>query len=217
MSYDDAYEAAPDLFGAGPEALLVDHWEALPPGRPVLDLGAGQGRHALWLARRGITVEALDPSTVAVDTVRAAAEAEGLPVDPVRGGFESHPGAAAPYGGVLIFGLIQILRWDGIRELQRRVERWTAPGSLLFITAFSTRDEAFARLSRTLSPIGPRSFVTADGEPRTFLEPNEILTLFPGCAPLHHWEGLGPEHRHGDGPPERHHRIEAVLRRGLLG
>ena len=28
---------------------------------------------------------------------------------------------------------------------------------------------------------------------------------------VHLWEGLGPEHRHGDGSPERHGKVEAVL------
>jgi len=213
VRYDDSYAATVDLFGGEPEPLLVEHWEGLDRTRSVLDLGAGQGRHALWLARRGIRVEALDPSRVAVETVRAAAETEGLPVEAVLGSFESHPGAAAPYGGVLVFGLIQILTWDGIRALQRRLEAWTAPGTLVFVTAFSVEDDAFARLSQTLEPTGPRSFITPDGEPRTFLKPGQILQLFADYTPVHHWEGLGREHRHGDSPPERHAMIEAVLAR----
>jgi SAM-dependent methyltransferase len=213
MQYDDSYANTADLFGAGPEPLLVNNWKALDRTCSVLDLGAGQGRHALWLARQGIRVVALDPSQVAVETVRAAAESEGLPVDAIHGSFESHAATGAPYGGILIFGLIQILTWDGIRELQQRLHAWTTTGSLVFITAFSSEDDSFRRLSETLDPVGPRSFVTSDGEPRTFLEPSQILELFQGYAPVHHWEGFGPEHRHGDGAPERHAMIEAVLRR----
>jgi len=213
LSYDDSYAGTADLFGVEPEPLLVNHWEGLDRARPVLDLGAGQGRHALWLARRGIRVEALDPSRVAVRSVRAVAEAEGLPVEPILGSFESHPGDAAPYGGILVFGLIQILTWDGIGALGRRLEAWTTAGSLVFVTAFSVLDESYELLSRSQEPAGPRSFVTADGEPRTYLEPGQILALFPGYTPVYHWEGLGAVHRHGDRAPERHAMVEAVLQR----
>ena len=48
---------------------------------------------------------------------------------------------------------------------------------------------------------------------RTYLEPGELAGLFPDFELVHSWEGLTPEHRHGDGPPERHGRAEAVFRR----
>jgi hypothetical protein len=44
-------------------------------------------------------------------------------------------------------------------------------------------------------------------------DPNSILVEYAGLETIHSWEGLGPKHRHGDGPPERHGLAEAVLRR----
>jgi SAM-dependent methyltransferase len=44
----------------------------LPPGR-ALDLAAGEGRNALWLAERGWTVTAVDFSGVALDRARRLA------------------------------------------------------------------------------------------------------------------------------------------------
>ncbi len=48
---------------------------------------------------------------------------------------------------------------------------------------------------------------------RTYLESGELAALFPDFELVHSWDGLTPEHRHGDGPPERHGRAEAVFRR----
>jgi SAM-dependent methyltransferase len=50
---------------------------ALSPGRAV-DLGAGRGRHALWLAGRGWQVRAVDFSPVAIELGRAVAAEAGL-------------------------------------------------------------------------------------------------------------------------------------------
>ena len=50
----------------------------LHAGQRVLDVGCGPGRHALELARRGITVLGIDASEDFVRLARAAAAAEGL-------------------------------------------------------------------------------------------------------------------------------------------
>lgn len=58
-------------------AFLVDALE-LEPGRRVLDVGCGPGRHALALARRGIEVLGIDLSEDFVALARNAAESEDL-------------------------------------------------------------------------------------------------------------------------------------------
>ena len=58
--------------------------------------------------------------------------------------------------------------------------------------------------------------IASDGTVRTYLEPGELPKLFRGFSVVHYEERLGPEHRHGDGPPERHALAEAVMRRGAL-
>lgn len=77
--YDELYGRLDEAFGAEPDSLLVEHRRLLDPTRPVLDVGAGQGRHSLLLAAEGFTVEAIDPSPVAIESLRARAkEAEEI-------------------------------------------------------------------------------------------------------------------------------------------
>lgn len=49
-------------------------------GVKVLDVGCGQGRDALFIARRGHTVFAVDLSPSGIDDLRGDAESEGLPI-----------------------------------------------------------------------------------------------------------------------------------------
>ncbi|MGD8377825.1 MAG: class I SAM-dependent methyltransferase [Acidobacteriota bacterium] len=60
------YGEAELLWTATPNRFLAAEAEALAPGR-ALDLAAGEGRNAVWLAERGWTVLAVDFSDVAVE------------------------------------------------------------------------------------------------------------------------------------------------------
>jgi SAM-dependent methyltransferase len=72
--WDARYAEAPALeWGSEPNRWVVRELADLPPGR-ALDLAAGEGRNAVWLARRGWTVTAVDFSQVGLDKGRALAE-----------------------------------------------------------------------------------------------------------------------------------------------
>jgi SAM-dependent methyltransferase len=81
--WDQRYAAVGRLFSSHPDTAMVELVTPLPPGR-ALDLGAGEGRNSLWLARHGWTVTAVDASSVALDRVGAAAADGGLSVSPVQ-------------------------------------------------------------------------------------------------------------------------------------
>jgi 2-polyprenyl-3-methyl-5-hydroxy-6-metoxy-1,4-benzoquinol methylase len=67
-----------------PNGRLVAEVASLTPGR-ALDVGCGEGADAIWLARRGWTVTAIDVSDVALIRAQEAAELAGAVVEWVRG------------------------------------------------------------------------------------------------------------------------------------
>jgi SAM-dependent methyltransferase len=84
--WDDRYQGAEPAWCLTPHPLVLEELERLPPasGDEALDLGAGTGRHALWLARRGWTVTAVDFSGAALAHLSAHAARESLPVRTVH-------------------------------------------------------------------------------------------------------------------------------------
>jgi len=70
--WDALYDARPAVWSGNPNRHLVVEVDALSPGM-ALDVGAGEGADAIWLARRGWRVTAVDISCVAL--ARAAADA----------------------------------------------------------------------------------------------------------------------------------------------
>lgn len=75
-----------------PAAFLVEHEALLPRAGRALDVAGGNGRHAVWLARRGLDVTIVDVSEIGLAQAVAAAprlralrldlEREPLPTGP---------------------------------------------------------------------------------------------------------------------------------------
>ncbi|HEX5594889.1 MAG TPA: class I SAM-dependent methyltransferase [Micromonosporaceae bacterium] len=78
--WDARYAAAPELvWTAEPNRFVVEEVAKLAPGR-ALDLAAGEGRNAVWLAERGWQTTAVDFSPVAIERGRQLARERGVQV-----------------------------------------------------------------------------------------------------------------------------------------
>src|SRR5688572_8529572 len=77
QAFWDERFAAPDyIFGRDPNRFLTSQAHLVRPGAAVLDVATGEGRNAVWLARLGCSVTAIDISPVAIAKAqRLAAEA----------------------------------------------------------------------------------------------------------------------------------------------
>ena len=67
--WEQRYRAQEETSESSPHALLVETVGSLRPGR-ALDLACGTGRNALWLARNGWNVTAVDGSPTALEILR---------------------------------------------------------------------------------------------------------------------------------------------------
>jgi 2-polyprenyl-3-methyl-5-hydroxy-6-metoxy-1,4-benzoquinol methylase len=99
--WDHRYARTERLFPREPDAALVELVGGLRPGR-ALDLGAGEGRNSLWLARQGWQVTAVDLAEVALGRLAAEAAAEGLAVSTVRADLADYLAGAEPVDLVVI-------------------------------------------------------------------------------------------------------------------
>ncbi len=78
--WDERHRAREPIESPEPDPSLVAVASVWAPGR-ALDLAAGDGRNAIWLAQRGWQTTAVDFSAVALDRARASADAAGVQVD----------------------------------------------------------------------------------------------------------------------------------------
>jgi SAM-dependent methyltransferase len=130
----------------------------LPASGRGLDVAAGAGRVALWLARRGLETTAVDVSPEAIRLCRENADAAGLRLSTRLLDLERE---ALPEGPFDLIACFSYLQRDLFPELRRRL----APGGCLVCELPTRRN-----LERHPRP-----------GPRFLLEINELLEL---VAPL---------------------------------
>jgi SAM-dependent methyltransferase len=128
--WDARYAAEPTLWGTDPNQYVRGRLAADEPGRAV-DLACGNGRNALWLARRGWRVTGVDISTVGLERARERAGEAGVEVEWVHADVRTW----APAGPVdLVLVAYLHLPTAELVELLRAAAGWLRPaGRLIYI------------------------------------------------------------------------------------
>lgn len=103
-AWDARYADSARLWSLTPNVFLVPEVRDLAPGR-ALDLAAGEGRNAVWLAEQGWEVTAADFSSVAADRTRELAAARGVDLEVVVADVTTWKPPAETYDLVIIFYL----------------------------------------------------------------------------------------------------------------
>ena len=68
--YDKIYRSGDDVYGKGRPENFVSKIPELISSGSVLEIGAGEGRNALYLAEHGLDVTAQDLSEVAIEKIQ---------------------------------------------------------------------------------------------------------------------------------------------------
>jgi SAM-dependent methyltransferase len=140
------FDANPDMYGTDPSAPAIAAGEVFAAAglRSVLELGAGQGRDTLYMARRGLQVRALDIDPGAVATISEKVRAAGLQdLVSVAGHDMREPlplGDASVDGSYSHMLFCMALTTSELEQLTGELRRVLRPGGLVVYTARTTAD-----------------------------------------------------------------------------
>jgi 2-polyprenyl-3-methyl-5-hydroxy-6-metoxy-1,4-benzoquinol methylase len=130
--WDERHATHEPIESAAPDPTLAEVAAALPGGR-ALDLAAGDGRNAIWLAAHGWTVTAVDFSAVALERAGRTAAAAAVEVEWVNADLLEW--SAEPASFDLVALMFLHLPAEERRPIYAAAARAVAPGGRLLVVA----------------------------------------------------------------------------------
>lgn len=189
--FDAIYRANPGYYGA---KVPRDFREFLArrsvDSLNCLDLGAGQGRYALHLARSGARVRAVDRSAVAMAQLAGKAGAEKLAISVEVADLCAYDFATGEYDLIICSTVLDHLEESCRRRLAAAIANALKPGGLIYCEVFTTADPGWHRhpeqsISETAGPV------------RHYFAAGELRGLFPQLVALDYREMFRQDRAHG--------------------
>ncbi|MFN3256541.1 MAG: class I SAM-dependent methyltransferase [Ilumatobacter sp.] len=130
-TWDERYSKSEYVWTDTVNQFVQQYLSDLPPGSAV-DLGAGEGRNAVWLARRGWSVTAVDFSAVGLDKGRRLAADHEVDVEWVVA--DATTWQSPRPVDLVVLSYLQ-LEVDDRRTAVEHAASWLAPGGRVFVIA----------------------------------------------------------------------------------
>ncbi len=157
--------------GKEPNPFLKKYIRLLPKGK-ALDMAAGEGRNAVFLAQNGFEVDALDISEKGLKKAQKIARGRGVKINTFLVDLDQYQIEKERYDLIANFYFLK-------RRLIPRIKKGLKKGGKVIF-------ETYLLEHRTLGTGGPK-------QAKYFLKPNELLRLFKNFRILFYREGIFKE------------------------
>lgn len=177
--WDERYSTKEYVWAIEPNQFVKEHLADLEPGTAI-DLGAGEGRNAVWLASLGWQATAVDFSAVALEKGEKLAADHDVSVNFVQGDATTYQ--APEQVDLVVLSYLQLPAPDQAVILNH-AKTWVRPGGRLFVIAHDESNvadgyggppatEVCYTVDRTVSALDGLKIVTAEVAERTVDTPD---------------------------------------------
>lgn len=132
--WDERYSADHYIFGTEPNAFLKENFGVIPKGK-VLCLAEGEGRNAVFLAKQGYRVTAVDSSLVGLKKASKLAEANQVSIECVHADLETYDLGEGKWDGIV--SIFCHVPEDLRKKLHRKVVKGLKDTGVLLLEAYT--------------------------------------------------------------------------------
>ncbi len=181
----------------------------------ALDLGCGEGRYALFLARRGCRVTAVDRSRTGLEKLAATARAEKLPVTPHLADMADFDFSGRTWDIIVAATLLDHLEEPVRSRIVRDIRSALKPGGFLYINVFTRDDPGYHRETGKCEKEPPAAVSDTAGCMAYYYDRRELVNLFADWIIHHYRETVEPDHSHGR--PHEHGWANLIAEKPIPG
>ena len=132
--WDERYSSEEYAYGITPNKFLEENFNCIPKGK-VLSLAEGEGRNAVFLAKQGYSVTAVDASRVGLEKARSLAKENGVVIECIHADLADYDIGENKWDGIVsIFcPLPSSLR----KQLHKKVEAGLKRNGVFLLEAYT--------------------------------------------------------------------------------
>jgi tellurite methyltransferase len=160
--WDSIYSSTKYVFGTEPAAFLKDHINRLPVGH-ALDIATGEGRNAVYLAKKGFTVDGVDISEVGLKKTRRLARDNHVMINTIDEDLNTYQIKPESYDVILNIDYLQ-------RSLIPEIKKGLKHGGVVVYENYTVK-----QLENTGGKQIPRNFLLEEGELQKLFKDFKIL------------------------------------------
>ena len=194
--YNKLYKQNANVWGNQPNKLLEMIWQDVDPGSDVLDLGCGQGRDSLFLAKKNFKVTAIDSAPAGIDTLNKTINENNLDkIQATCQKVEDFIIEPDKYSIINAMNIFQFLDKKDVLKIIANIKASLKPGGFVVVVGFTVDDP---------------SFVADKG----FFDQNELNKLFLDFKIIFYREIAVENLGHpGDEKPHQHHVVRLIAQK----
>lgn len=173
--------------------------------KEVLDIGFGNGRHTIWLAKQGFTVTALDKNKLVFDNLKNKISklTFALKINLKNKDIKNFKIPINQYSAIVAFNSLNFMKKSEFLNIVDKIKKALKTDGIVFITLFTTKDPYFKAFEMRGNLVEKNTFLSRqDNSFWQFMDKNELKEIFCGFKTLLYEEKVIKEnsptiHKHG--------------------
>jgi len=193
-TYNKIYSENKNVFGLKPTAILETALKVVSNKSIALDIGAGQGRDTIFLAKSGFAVDSIEKSDVAINYLKSLNNSN---ICPIQTRIEDFDIVEDRYDLINAINVLQFVEDENIPNVTTKIKAGLKSGGVVVIASFTEEDPSFLE----------QSF-------KKYFAKGELKKLFSDFEIIFYREKLVDDNPHGGTPyPHQHGAVEVVARK----
>ncbi len=187
VTFDQKYASKKLYWGTKPSN-LVKNFAKLAKIDHALDLGMGEGRDSIYLAKEQFKVTGVDQSEVGVEKCRKRAEKLGLKLKTVTDDVRHFKIAKNKYSLIVSNSLFQYITKSEAHQVARDIIAGLKKGGLIIASVFTYDDPRYKEFKKKCNELEPGSFLQISGDIYSLYDCRELMVFFDSLRLLYYTE-----------------------------